>query len=254
MIKHYEGEIGKFDYDDEEFSIGIIESDDGERPFLYYIGSEVDGRKIKIPDGILSCDNMFSDDESLLIIAPEIPEGVISCEWMFQDCTDLIQAPKIPKTVKNCCGMFEGCKSLEMPPEIPEGVVDCYGMFEDCRNLKVAPEIPNSVKYCSKMFTLCESLKIAPKIPNGVEKYDNMFSYCKSLDTSPVAPKETEDNSNTNLDNLCQDIEKVTVMAIEQLLKDCNNGEVSKSTEELAKGAVLLNTLMKYLNNNDNQE
>lgn len=258
MIKHYEGKLGVFDYNDKEFSIGAaIGDDDDDIPYLYYTGSKTDGSKIKIPEGIISCDFMFSyyyEKESSIVTPPVIPKGVISCRCMFQYCEDLIQAPEIPEGVKDCSEMFEGCESLEIPPAIPEGVENCSYMFDYCSSLKIAPEIPNSVKYCDNMFSNCTSLTAPPKIPNGVVSYNDMFSCCKFHTTSQVMPKETEDSSDTNLDNLCQDIENVTVMAIEQLLKDCNNGEVSKSTEELAKGAVLLNTLMKYLKNNNNQE
>ena len=115
---HYEGKLGVFDYDNSEWRMyetyGIKS--------LRYIGDKVDGKDIKIPEGVTDCSEMFSHCESL-VNAPEIPEGVT-----------------------NCYAMFYGCKSLVNAPEIPEGVTDCNDMFAHCESLVNAPEIPSNMK------------------------------------------------------------------------------------------------------------
>ena len=122
-IVHYEGKLGVFDYDNSEWE--MCETD-GE--FLKYIGDKVDGKDIKIPEGVINCSRMFYDCESL-VNAPEIPEGVKNCSEMFACCESLVNAPEIPKGVTDCSRMFAYCESLVNAPEIPEGVKDCSEMF-----------------------------------------------------------------------------------------------------------------------------
>ena len=71
-------ELGEFYYNPDEFK--ICHSD-----YLKYVGSETDGSKIKIPQGIKSCNSMFDGCENL-ITAPSIPEGVKNCNHMFFCC------------------------------------------------------------------------------------------------------------------------------------------------------------------------
>ena len=116
-IVHYEGKLGVFDYDNSEWE---MRESDGVK-FLKYIGDKVDGKDIKIPEGVTDCYAMFRGCESL-VNAPEIPEGVITCSLMFADCKSLVNAPEIPKGVKNCDAMFYGCKSLVNAHEIPSNM------------------------------------------------------------------------------------------------------------------------------------
>ena len=144
-IQHYSGELGEFDYDIREFKL------DG---FLYYIGTETDGSKIKIPTGIKICRGMFFGYKSLTK-APEIPNSVKDCGHMFDYCKSLKTPPVIPDSVKGCDSMFAGCTSLTKAPVIPNGVEDCCGMFFNCESLTKVPVIPDSVKDCLRMFYGC---------------------------------------------------------------------------------------------------
>ena len=92
-IVHYEGELGIFDYDDDQFEIN-------EREYLRYIGKETDGSKIHIPEGITNCGEMFFDYRCLQK-PPVIPDGVKDCRRMFAECKNLKEAPVIPKGVKS---------------------------------------------------------------------------------------------------------------------------------------------------------
>ena len=217
-IVQYDGELGKFEYDDEEFE--IYRDDDGlayelesyypyyeNRDRLTYIGSETDGSKIRIPEGVEDCDSMFEGCTSLET-PPVIPKSVKSCFYMFVGCKSLKEAPIIPNGVKNCRGMFCGT-SLETPPVIPEGVENCDSMFNYCTSLKEAPVIPKSVEDCDSMFVGCKLLKEAPIIPNGVKYCSEMFCGT-SLETPPVIPDSVEDCDSMFKD--CTSLEEAPVI------------------------------------------
>lgn len=59
MIKHYDGVLGTFDYDDEMFE--VVEDPGGTKycstpEYLHYIG---DGSRIELPDGCINTSRMF---------------------------------------------------------------------------------------------------------------------------------------------------------------------------------------------------
>lgn len=148
MIKEYEGKLGKFKYDDTEFE--LIEEEIksvcgacGIRHTLKYIGKETDGSKIKIPEGITNCTDMFCECHSLMT-APVIPKGVIDCSYMFDRCWNLEKAPEIPDGVKYCSGMFWDSGVTE-PSEIPDSVIDVDQMYDGC-DLKWYPSIPKGAE------------------------------------------------------------------------------------------------------------
>ena len=116
-IVHYEGKLGVFDYDNSEWEI----PEKRRVEYLRYIGDKVDGKDIKIPEGVKNCSRMFYGCESL-VNAPEIPKGVTDCYAMFRGCESLVNAPEIPERVINCSWMFYGCKSLVNAPEIPSNM------------------------------------------------------------------------------------------------------------------------------------
>ena len=205
---HYKGDIGEFDYDDTEFIIydkgaaearhNMIVYNDYDysgitfKERLYYIGKETDGSKIKIPDGIFDCSEMFEGDY-ILKKPPVIPKGVVNCNNMFKGCKLLEKAPVIPESVENCKDMFWGCESLKEAPEIPKSVVNCISMFCDCKSLEKASVIPESVENCGYMFYGCELLKDAPIIPESVVNCNCMFGDCKSIEKAPIIPENVVD-------------------------------------------------------------
>ena len=203
-MKHYEGKLGVFDYDDDEFELGRIRQDAagvhanipevvsfGKEEFLLYKGKETDGSKVHIPEGIIDCNHMFLYGH--LETAPDIPNGVKYCDFMFEDCKSLKTAPDIPGSVNNCTCMFEGCTSLEVAPELSDNIEDCRGMFARCESLKTASKIPDNIKDCTCMFEGCTSLETAPKIPGSVENCVYMFYGCQSLREAPEIPDSVKD-------------------------------------------------------------
>ena len=100
-LRHYDGinpetgnpypnNAGNFNYDDTQFTVAT----DGH---LYYIGNEVLGEKINIPDGITDCTRMFS--ETAIQTPPRIPRSVIKIDEMFRGCKSLTRYPEVPSTV-----------------------------------------------------------------------------------------------------------------------------------------------------------
>ena len=150
MLKKYNGPIGNFEYDDSEFRI------DSYFGYLHYIGSETDGTKI------------------------HIPEGIVDCGYMFYNCKKLKTAPTIPNGVKICKSMFSLCQNLKTASEIPGSVTDCNSMFFKCENLEIAPEIPNGVENCDFMFFKCEKLKTYAEHPRKATTFE-MYKGCVSL-------------------------------------------------------------------------
>ena len=58
--------FGKFDYDPSQFS--LVKDKDSNEEFLRYIGTETDGEKIKIPEGV-------SSGQSLRLKGLGLPDG-----------------------------------------------------------------------------------------------------------------------------------------------------------------------------------
>jgi hypothetical protein len=191
-IQKYNGELGKFEYDDTQFEIcnGVVNGD----IYLHYIGKETDGSKITIPYGIEDANKMFKD--TAIKTAPTIPDSVKVCNEMFCGCNKLVEASEIPTNVRSCYHMFYGCKSLKEPPYIHDGPEDCRGMFQNCSHLEVGAELPNTATKVSMVFCGCGSMKSAPDMPNimRIKSMDSAFMGCKSLERAFI-PDGVEDCS-----------------------------------------------------------
>ena len=114
MIRHYKGNLGEFNYDDDEFEIGLEESD---HQWICYVGN---GLTVNLPKGCIDTSYMFA--------YRKLPKGfvlgddfdtsrVVQMEGMFEEC-------KLPKgfslgdkfntsNVKSMSSMFEGCTMSE---------------------------------------------------------------------------------------------------------------------------------------------
>ena len=139
MIKHYEGELGTFDYDDEEFEWA---HDDEERyiAYLHYIGK---GKSVDLPNGCINTRYMFSNCA--------LPDG-----FTLGDKFDT-------SSVKNMVCMFCYCHM----PEIftlgdkfdTSNVEDMAGMFKDCTLPKLFTLgdkfYTSKVKHMDYMFFNC---------------------------------------------------------------------------------------------------
>jgi hypothetical protein len=130
MLIHYTGCLGDFYYDTDEWVLDE-NSRSAEMHALRYVGVEIDGMKI------------------------EIPRGIVSCYEMFKGCLYLVRPPFIPEGVVNTSRMFVGCRFLEEPPLLPGSLLYCYEMFKGCSSLKRTPLTPPGVRVKHHMYDGC---------------------------------------------------------------------------------------------------
>ncbi len=149
-MKHYEGNLGKFDYDESQFCV-----DSG---FLRYVGKETDGSKVSIPTGVNSLAWTFA--KSKLVTPPVIPEGVMDCRDAFRECPQLLKASNIPTSVINCTAMFYNCFRLkEAAVCIPNKNRICRSMYCGCVSLENVDNLECSDLTTGKYLD-CFSLKL----------------------------------------------------------------------------------------------
>lgn len=162
---HYEGVLGSFDYNADEFSLGYWESEvNGNKvrvPVLHYIndgevtnglnrtyGGFLSGEHIKIPDGLKSLDYTFADTG--IQTMPVIPDSVESAHCAFMDCKSLydgcesskndsgIYAGKLTSrsNLKDTSWMFAGCENMRNYfPSMSRDTVDGRYMYSECKSL-----------------------------------------------------------------------------------------------------------------------
>lgn len=204
-LVHYKGGLGDFKYNPNEYQIEqvMVEPDKygnagGPMPILKYIGSETDGNKIKIPEGVASLTLTFADTD--ITSAPKIPSSVESTSYMFSNCENLIDADiKIPNKVRSSAAMFAGCNSLEHGPrEIPGTVEDMSAMYVGCENLQNMPKLNKGIKCMDSSFANCVSLTQKPKIPSSVIFSDYVTVGCIGIDEAETARLSQKQNKETS--------------------------------------------------------
>lgn len=147
-LKHYEGELGIFDYDPREFEIAFFCGEE----YLHYCGN---GKSVNLPDGCINTRNMFR--ECHLPVGFSLGDKfdtsrVISMEAMFSQCA-------LPEgfsfgdrfdtsNVVNMHSMFFG-------GEISEGI--SLGDHFDTSNVT---NMGNMFYRCPKVLTLGSSLAL----------------------------------------------------------------------------------------------
>lgn len=192
--KHYEGALGSFDFDPNQFAVTFVDvpsAEEGGEPnrmhVLRYIGQETNGKNIKIPEGLTDASFMFmhTNIESV----PSIPMGVESTYAMFAECHDLRTADIIiPPTVKDGPFMFANCKNLEKGPKvIPGSMNDINYIMTGCSNLRNTPKLGKGIQYGECAFAGCKSLTEAPNVPKSMSEYQNMTTGCTGIDEAQDA-------------------------------------------------------------------
>lgn len=214
----YDGVLGKFTYDSDQFQLQVVKVDEDEfgnpassYPILKYIGKEVDGQQI------------------------HIPEGLRDGAFMFEGNTQLQSIPKLPSSLENGFGMFMNCESLQSAATIkmPTKLQDTQFMFANCHGLEVGPLVVN-VKDATGMFVNCTSLAKTPKITQGLKFADSMFAGCESLTKKPVWPSSVQyaDYATKGCTGI-DDAERVR--AAKQMEKDSERFEAQKNKKTLSQ-------------------
>lgn len=189
MVRHYEGTLGVFDYDDEMFR--LLEDDCGH--YLCYNYS----KDISLPNGILSTRKMFYNcklPKGFTLGSEFDTSKVTDMSSMFEECKMSegfsLGDKFITSNVENMKGMFEGCT---MPKNFSLGdsfdtsnVQSMWHMFCSCSmsedfSLGVKFDTSN-VKDTRGMFSGCELPKdfsLGDKFDtSNVENMDSMFWVC----------------------------------------------------------------------------
>ena len=186
--KDYNGALGKFRYNSGEFVLSFVPTPTGMKEYLRYIGRDMTGKSIVIPDGIFDISYMFRD--SMLVSPPMIPRMVTVMDGCFQNCRRLERGAVLPPGLKKANRLYSGCVRLESVPGIPPSVEYAAYMFEGCRSLVYAPKIPAGLKDASGMFKNCREMRSLPHVPNTIQKVDGIFRGCDRLVTSVAEVNE----------------------------------------------------------------
>lgn len=180
MIEHHKSELGKFNYDTEEYE--IIRDFYGLH--LRYIGN---GNRVHFPQGCNSCRNIFEDYQGKYLDLSEFDTtDVIDMSNMFRGCfnvetLDLSNFNTVK--VKTMESMFNGCTSLkqiDLTNFNVENVICISYMFKKCVSLEVLDLTSfrlNSVAYKEiGVFKHCKRLRCVV-LPSKYAKDTNDFIF-----------------------------------------------------------------------------
>lgn len=207
-MKNYDGSLGKFQYDESIWSVS--ESDD-KSDVLKYIGSEKDGSKISIPDGITDLSSAF--ENTGITSQPAIPDGVVKMDYTFYNCKDMTETSALPEGLESMNSCYAECKKIESTPYMPDSVKSAEfafdgaenlrsitgylpeslekgtGMFSNCSKIESVPYLPDKLKHADSMFLNNESITDMPPIPDGCENLNYCFAGCKNLKSFTSIPE-----------------------------------------------------------------
>lgn len=187
---HYDGVLGSFDYNPKEFQLQVVRVEADEFgnppdyfPVLKYIGDEVDGKNIHIPEGLRDGSFMFEGNETLTS-QPKLPSSLTCGVGMFKDCKCMMTASvTLPSGLEDASFMYAGCSHLcRGPVVLPPKLRDATAMFANDVNLGNTSKILPGLEYADSMFVNCETLKKKPKFPHSVKVADYATVGCTGID------------------------------------------------------------------------
>lgn len=188
---HYEGVLGKFDYDPTQFELQqtLVASEGEDASYveiLRYIGAETDGSKIQIPKGIENTLMMFMGTE--ITSPPKVPDSVKYADAMFMSCMKLKTAPELGKNVESASFFCANCKHIVTGPKcVPGKCKNASFMFYGCESMTTTPVIQNGVKGGDFMFGNCVSMTTPPVIPSSMDAYDGFTVNCPGVEATLAA-------------------------------------------------------------------
>lgn len=188
MIQKYNGVLGNFEYDDEEFELKKKETFWGTES-LHYIGKLF---KPILPKGCTSCAEMFQDFEGEYLDFSEFnTEGVVDMTSMFRNCQNLKRLDLFSfdtSNVESMDMMFQGCTSLvelNISSFDTGKVFSAERMFCNCKSLRTLDISNFDMSYLlfdnKYTFSGCASLK-SIVIPRHFK--DEISSYLKAIITN----------------------------------------------------------------------
>ena len=205
-MMHHSSTLGNFVYDPSEFEVqrvdvpkqvdnnGLAEDmkHDGYMYVLRYIGTETDGSKIHVPEGLKDMSLTFNGTN--IKSAPKIPSSVEFMYGAFASCHQLETADiLIPPSVKSGEFAFADCVNLKKGPSVIPGTIDNANyMFANCASLENTPKIGRGVKQGERMFMGCEKLTKEPNISSSMTEYKDMTRGCTGIDAAKDAQAQAK--------------------------------------------------------------
>lgn len=202
MLRAYEGNLGKFEYDDAVFAISDEDT-------LKYIGSETNGKNINVPDGLVDGTGLF--EETDIKTGANLPDSIRKMSRMYYGCANMTEAgvipdgvtdidsayaytkiqetPQIPDSVKNADFAFDHCNDLERCVNFSDNLETANCMFSGDRHLTQLPEkLPESLRYMNGFASDCQNLEHAPLTCENVKEMDHAYASCQNLKVQPYVP------------------------------------------------------------------
>lgn len=232
MIQKYAGTIGNFQYDDAMFRI----NEDGN---LKYVGSEVDGRKINVPEGLTDATGLFENVG--LTHAANLPAGLKRMDRCYLGCSDMTDGGNIPDGVESINSAYSHT-AIQVTPFMPDSVVDGDFAFDHCVDLEKCGNFSKNLKSANCMFAGNTNLVDLPEeLPEGLDTMDGFACDCANLRIPPKTNKAIRIMDNAYAS--CQNLEKAPEIpegaSAENVISDCYTLEhpeafdgVEKTTEK----------------------
>ena len=188
MLRKYSGELGTFEYDDNEYELC---KDVAHIEYLRYIGN---GKNVVLPKGCISCFRMFCKYAGKELDLLNFDTSSVTTMYsMFNGCEKLVNLDLSnfdTSNVTNIGGMFYGCSSLtslDLSNFDTSNVTTMCSMFSECEklvNLDLSNFNTSNVTDMEDMFVGCESLTsldLSNFNTSNVTDMGSMFCECKRL-------------------------------------------------------------------------
>lgn len=177
----YEGRLGTFTYNPEEFSLRYKYAENGVFEYLWYKGHETDGSRIQIPNGIIDMSYMFEHNRYLMT-PPAIPPTVKVAEYAFHDCLMLRQGASLPYGIERIGFMYQDCRAMLAGSTMPDTVVSAQYMYDGCISLYNPGDVSKRLENGSGLYRNCKNMRVQPEIPETIYRKDFMFLGCDWLE------------------------------------------------------------------------
>lgn len=176
-----------FEYDDEQFQhVG-----DGR---LKYIGTETDGSKIQVPEGLVDGTALFEDTK--IKSGAQLPNSLRKMTNMYRGCIDMTDPGVIPDAVTDIDGAYS-YTGIKDAPYMPDSVETSNFAFDHCEDLERCQNFSKNMKHAVCMFSGDKSLKELPEeLPDALIDMDGFACACPSLVNAPKTGKNVKNMSN----------------------------------------------------------
>lgn len=173
-LRAYEGSLGTFFYDPEQFQIAQWQVGNGvSRPVLRYIGSAV--KKIVVPNGVVDLDYTFQGTG--IVEPPRLPPTVRTARYAFANCIRLVLGALLPEGIEDVTGMYQGCTMLVSGSCMPNSVLHGSYFYDGCVSLSVPYTVSRKLQDATALYRNCKNLLFVPTLPEDISR-DEMLDGC----------------------------------------------------------------------------